>query len=385
MVGSAGTHTISRHLGTLTHTEALLQKAVEAKNEGATIIPIILSSDKTQLTLFRNKAAYPVYMTIGNLPKDICSKPSRGGQILLAYLPTSKLEHITNKAARRRAQANLYHACMKRILGALEDAGVSGLSMSSGDGVIRRVHPLFAAYVGDYPERVLVTCTKSGQCPVCMQPRNELGDFDSNVKHPTRDLQQVLDVLAQADNLSRADYARACKAVGIKPVYEPFWENLPYSDIFLSITPDILHQLLQGVIKHLVSWIKEVYSEDKIDARCRRFPPNHNVRLFFKGITKLSRLTGSEHADICRILLALIINLRLSDTDALPGSQARLVRAVRAMLDFVYLAQYPVHSAQTLDALDDALARFHENKQVFVDLGIRSDFNFPKLHFCQHY
>ncbi|KAK7677686.1 hypothetical protein QCA50_019377 [Cerrena zonata] len=40
-----------------------------AKN--ATIIPIIISSDKTQLTMFNGKAAYPVYLTIGNLPKEI--------------------------------------------------------------------------------------------------------------------------------------------------------------------------------------------------------------------------------------------------------------------------------------------------------------------------
>lgn len=65
-----------------------------------TIIPVIISSDKTQVTLFRNKSAYSVYLTIGNLPKDIHSKPSQGGQILLGYLSTSKLKHIKNKAAR---------------------------------------------------------------------------------------------------------------------------------------------------------------------------------------------------------------------------------------------------------------------------------------------
>ena len=76
------------------------QKEIESELAGSTVMPIILSSDKTQVTLFRNKAAYPVYLTIGNLPKDIRSKPSQGGQILVGYLPTSKLEHITNKAAR---------------------------------------------------------------------------------------------------------------------------------------------------------------------------------------------------------------------------------------------------------------------------------------------
>lgn len=230
----------------------------------------------------------------------------------------------------------------------------------------------------------MVTCTKSGECPVCTQPRHGLGD--NSLAYPVLDLQPVLEVLTQVERLSRADYTRQCKAVGIKPVYQPFWETLPYSNVFLSITPDILHQLLQGVIKHLVTWIKEAYDEDEIDARCRRFPPNHNVRLFFKGITKLSRLTGNEHAHICRILLALVIDLPLSSTSAADRrNQDRLVRAVRALLDFVYLAQYPIHSSQSLDALDDALARFHENKDVFVDLGIRSDFDFPKLHFCRHY
>ena len=318
-------------------------------------------------------------MTIGNLPKDIRSKPSRGGQILLAYLPTTKLEHITNKAARRRTQANLFHACMRQVLEPLERPGRDGMPMMSGDGITRRTHPIFAAYVSDYPEQVLVTCTKSGDCAVCLQPHSKLGDISHD--YPSRDINAVLEVVAQVGSLSRAEYADACQGVSIKPVYQPFWENLPYSDVFRSIMPDILHQLLQGVVKHLVSWIKTAYDLDEIDARCRRFPPNHNVRLFFKGITKLEKLTGREHADICRILLGLVIDMRL------PGgmSSARLVRAVRALLDFVYLTQYPLHSGDTLDALEDALQRFHDNKEIFVDLGIRSDFNFPKLHFLRHF
>ena len=110
------------------------QKAIESINPGATIIPIIISSDKTQITLFRNKTAYPDYMTIGNLPKSIRRKPSRQGQILLAYLPTSRLLHISNKAARRRTQANLFHACMNFILSPSKVAGIQGIEIMSGDG-----------------------------------------------------------------------------------------------------------------------------------------------------------------------------------------------------------------------------------------------------------
>ena len=89
--------------------------------------------------LFGNKTAYPVYMTIGNLPKDVRWKPSRRGQILLAYLPTSRLEHITNKEARRRVAANLFHACLSMILKPLAEAGVHGIKVTSGDGVVGRV------------------------------------------------------------------------------------------------------------------------------------------------------------------------------------------------------------------------------------------------------
>ncbi|KAF9015985.1 hypothetical protein BDZ89DRAFT_919687, partial [Hymenopellis radicata] len=92
---------------------------------------------------------YPIYLTIGNLPKDIRRKPSRMGQVLVAYLPTTKLEQgITS----------------------LKEAGIDGVVMRSGDGVARRCHSIFAAYVGDYPKQVLVTCTYSGESPVCEWP-----------------------------------------------------------------------------------------------------------------------------------------------------------------------------------------------------------------------
>ncbi|KAH9967808.1 hypothetical protein BC827DRAFT_1122839 [Russula dissimulans] len=46
--------------------------SVQVRNwPGVTIILLVVSSDKTQLMLFRNKMAYPVYLTIGNVPKDI--------------------------------------------------------------------------------------------------------------------------------------------------------------------------------------------------------------------------------------------------------------------------------------------------------------------------
>ncbi|KAJ7269176.1 hypothetical protein C8J57DRAFT_1066810 [Mycena rebaudengoi] len=354
------------------------QKQVEKDNPGATIIPIILSSDKTQLTLFGNKSAYPVYMTIGNIPKEIRRKPSRRAYVLLAYLPTSRLMHIKNKASRRRTLANLFHVCMSHITAPLRKAGVDGLPIASGDGVVRRGHPIVACYIGDYPEQVLVACVKTGLCPTCEIEHGKLGEGLADC--PLRHLGKILDALDTLDT-GGTIYAQACAEAGIKPVVHPFWEHLPYTNIFSSITSDILHQLYQGIIKHLIEWLKASCGEAELDARCRRLPPNHNIRLFMKGISNLNRVTGREHAQISRFLLGIIIDIRLPDG----LSSKRLVHAVRAVLDFVYLAQYPMHTTETLDLLEGARQRFHDNKSIFVDLGVRENFNLPKLHSWDHY
>ncbi len=322
--------------------------------------------------------AYPVYMTIGNLPKEIRRKPSRRGQILLAYIPSTRLEHIASAASRRRMLANLYHICLKHTLAPLKKAGIDGIRLARGDGVLYRGHPIFAVHIGDYLEQILATGVKSGECPKCPIPRDEIGS-----KMDARELRQprpVLEALALADDDPR-EFTRACARAGVKPIRDPYWADLPYVHIYRSITPDILHQLYQGVIKHLLAWLKKTFGSEELDARCRRFPPNHHVRLFLQGITKLQRVPGKVHGDICRFLLGLVVGLPI------PGgySSARLVRAVRALLDFLYLAQYPAHTTETLTLLENSLVRFHQNKDIFKTLGIRLHFKLPKLHSLDHY
>ena len=152
-----------------------------------------------------------------------------------------------------------------------------------------------------------------------------------------------------------------------------FWKNLPFVDIYRSIMPDILHQLYQGLLKHLIVWIRAAVGDAKIDARCHRFPPNHHIWLFMKGISHLSRVTGMEHDQISRFLLALVADIRLPDGH----SNARLVRTVRVVLDFIYLARYPIHTSETLAQMNDALHMFHLNCDIFISLGIRGHFKIP--------
>ncbi|KIP01057.1 hypothetical protein PHLGIDRAFT_53274, partial [Phlebiopsis gigantea 11061_1 CR5-6] len=263
------------------------------------------------------------------------------------------------------------------ILSPLKNAGSDGVAMASGDGLVRRCHPIFAASICDYMDQIAIVGCKMGECPTCEVPSDCLGD---NQKYGLRKLEEILEALHTIET-DPAHFLRACRDAGVKPIIHPFWEDLPYCDIHLCITPDILHQLLQGLIKHLTSWIKTAYNRFELDARCQALPPNSHVRQFLKGITPLSKLTGKEHHDIARILLGLIIDMKLPDGI----SQIEVLKATRAMLDFLFLAQYPVHSTESLNLLKDALDRFHASKHIFIELGIRTDFNLPKLHSLLHY
>jgi hypothetical protein len=252
---------------------------------------------------------------------------------------------------------------MEKVLAPIRPYGETGIAMMTADGIWRRCHPIFAVFVGDHPEQALVTCTYQGRCPKCKVSRDQLGEFG---EFPPRARTDAIDLYRLADD-DVYQFHRACREAGLKPVYHPFWQSLPFTDVFQSITPDILHQLLQGIVRHLVTWLSSptVFGSNAIDTRCHVLPPNHALGSFPKGITLLSRPSGKEHKDMCRVLLGLNIGLPL------PGGQvaSRVVKAVRAILDFVYMAQFPSHTTDTLRQVQESLQRFHFNKAVFLDLG----------------
>lgn len=143
------------------------------------------------------------------------------------------------------------------------------------------------------------------------------------------------------------------------------------------ISPDILHQIYQGAIKHLISWIQLVMTEEEFDHRLRSLPPSFGVRHFSGGISSLKQVTGPERKNLAKILLAC-----LSTAGKIPKE---VIIATRAILDFAYLAQYPSHNEDTLGYMEEALDTWHKNKNIFIQLGIRLHFNIPKFHSLIHY
>jgi hypothetical protein len=260
---------ISLHIVYYLHSP---QQSLELHRPGTTVIPIILSSDKMQLMHFRSKSTYPVYMSIRNIPKDICSKPTQWAQMLLGYIPTTQLEHIKNKAGWCCALTNLFHTCMHKILLGIEHYGKTGIAMATGDGKWYHCHPILVMFIGDYPEQSLVTCTPYGRCPKCSVPRDEHRNYQN---FPIHNIQTAIDTFSLCDN-NPMTFHTACREANLKPTYRPFWEHFPFTNIFLSIMPDILHQLQQGIFKYLIRWLIKLWSEE-IDVHCSCLLPNHNA------------------------------------------------------------------------------------------------------------
>ena len=56
------------------------------------------------------------------------------------------------------------------------------------------------------------------------------------------------------------------KCDGLNYVPQPFWANWYLADIHSAMTPNILHQLYQGVAKHLIGSLQNLIGNTELDA-----------------------------------------------------------------------------------------------------------------------
>lgn len=148
--------------------------------------------------------------------------------------------------------------------------------------------------------------------------------------------------------------------------------------MFRCITPDLLHQVHKGLFgEHVAKWAIKVIEgrADEVDQCYKAMPPHPSLQHFKHGISATTQWTGKEYKDMEKTFLGVIAG----------ASDLKVVCAVRANLDHAYYAHFERHSTKSLDMLQASWRCFHQNKDIFKELGVCTHFNISKLHNVQHY
>lgn len=358
--------------------------------DGITINPAIVASDATHLTNFSgNKKIHPVLVSSGHLQKAVRAMPSLRAFMLLAYVSDGKWDNVTfatgvqAKLMPGILSRKLWHVCMKIILAPLKAMGQKPVGMIDCSGHLRKEMAFFAAYIADLPEQAMNAVIAPPNCVSCIASYDELGDSEPCAPRTGNSILQTLaKICAENPNATTFEFAQIAKKYGLNGVEEPWWADFPELDICKAICPDVLHGLHKGFKDHMATWGRNIVGVLELDKRYKALPKFPGFRHFSSGISKISQWSGKEHRDLQRSWLCALYGA-VSD---------KVIKATRAELDFIYLAQYRSHSTSTLNVLVGYNATFHRYKDIFIKLGARKGkngtiehFKIQKIHTRHHY
>ena len=335
-----------------------------------------VSSDETMFTKqVGDKKGWPVYATVLNIHSKIRRTMSLNATRLIAYLPIPVLEGLSDEQ-KARNRLDIYHHCMELLFKPMVGPSEDGFMLRRHDGSIVKAYPILMSFIADNPEQCRAAVTKQNTCPTCIiDPEDrELNLTNHKFRNKFRTLNALRKESKNPGSSHQFDdeHLRRC--------YPPFWRDLKHTDIFACFTPDLLHQIHKGVFKsHVFEWAIELAAnkgdKKEIDRRFKTMPDHPDICIFSHGVLEIKQWTGKEAKAILKVFVGVIAGL-------IPP---KAVRAIRAIIDFIYLASYHSHTDATLAQMQDALDEFHNNKEIFVEEGVRTHFNFNKLHMLQHY
>src|SRR5277367_6246025 len=250
----------------------------------------------------------------------------------------------------------------------------------------------------DYEEQVLITGVKKAQhCSICIVPPHERENLTKKWDDRTHEhtQQQIRHQLLHRVEKSDDNW--------VHEVENFAWKH-PYLNIHKAMMIDVLHQLLKGIVMHLITWTKDLIAKSilavrkrkrqgrtikessvtmQLDERFRCVPPFAGLKRF-QNFGHVKQWTGVEQKAIVRQLIPVIAPL-------LSSKEPAAMHCARAVVDFILMAQYKTHDNETLRYMDHALYRIDRMKVAFkalrpVDKSTdEGHFNFPKFHIMTHY
>ncbi|KAI6118059.1 hypothetical protein F5141DRAFT_1000549, partial [Pisolithus sp. B1] len=214
---------------------------------GATLVPIILGSDKTTISVATGQTDYyPLYLSIRNIHNTLhCAHWN--AVILIGFLamPKTTREHTSTQAF-CKFKRQLFHSLLTHILYSLCHPMKEPETILFGDNYYWHVIYALAAYIADYEEQVLLLCIVCNWCLKC------LGHHDNLNKDALRHSCEHCDTI-----IEELEFCQLWDSYGIVGDIVPFTNDFPCADIHAMLSPDILHQLIKGGFKdHLVDWVE---------------------------------------------------------------------------------------------------------------------------------
>ena len=328
------------------------------------------------------RSAHPLLISLANISQEFRNKASNHSYLLLALLPIPKFIH---RKARIRGMldARLYHSCLDIILAPLKAAAGIGVMLSDPVGNLRWCFTPLASFIVDTPEAQLIACVGGKTSPVTTANYRQFGD---DFRHPSRTGSFTLNAINEIHRLETdfgtfEKYEKCAKSYRLNGVQLPFWRDWPLSaDPSMFLTSEPLHHWHKMFWDHDAKWCINVVGAAEIDFRFSVLHNRTGYRHFGDGISKLKQVTGREQRDIQRYIIVVV-------ADAAPPS---FLIAIRALLDFRYLAQSPRIDDKVCKRITDTLGLFHQHKQAILDAGARrgkkqnlDHFEIPKLELLQ--
>ncbi|KAF7325721.1 hypothetical protein MKEN_00422400 [Mycena kentingensis (nom. inval.)] len=348
-----------------------MQQAIPA---GRTVLGIVASSDKTNISVMNgDRVAHPFLLSLANLHSEVASKASSNAFIMTALLPVPKF--LCEKKLRGIMEKRLLHQCLDIICGPLKLAARDGAPLSTSDGGIIVAHTPLVSYIVDTPEAADLSGVKGKTSHLTMASHKTFGDA---VRQPERTgastWEAICSVTARVSPDDVAAYQKAAKAHPnrLSGVHLPFWRDWPLStDPSKFLTPEVLHHIHKAFFDHDFQWGRTILGDAEIDFRLSLLHPRSGSRHFHDGVTRLKQLGGREHRELQRSFISII-------AEAAPRE---VLCALRALMDFRFMAQAPQIDESTLIRMEALLAQFHELKHHIIEANGREQdhFNIPKL------
>ncbi|KAH7903179.1 hypothetical protein BJ138DRAFT_1021044, partial [Hygrophoropsis aurantiaca] len=343
--------------------------------KGSTLVPILAASDKTPVTrMTGGLEMHPLFISIGNIASHIRMAATSHAWRCVAFMPIPKFE--VHSEYQTILQTRVWHKCADIVFANLKRAAVHGAIMTDPHGSIRNCYTPLAAWTADLPEQLMISCTAKNASPVTEATHKQFGDAHH---YPPRTaeltIQRIHHVGQQTDVWNLDRFQKLAKTMHLSGVSQPFWRDWEYAEPSIFLVPEVLHTCHKFFFDHVLKWCKEVVGKE-LDSRFKAHHKRISVRHFANGVSHVKQMTGRDHRDIQRTIVPMIAGLVPPD----------FLRAIRAIIDFIYQSQSPVHTDASIERMESSLREFHTHKDAILrahgrktSTGVKDDFFIPKL------